>query len=68
MPFFNFSESWKKLMTIPTKILNSTSLVNIVNKKMPFTPSQHIRMISEGSHDTKDWSNDAGNSDLASQQ
>ncbi len=25
-------------------------------------PSQHIRMISEGSCDTEDWSNDAENS------
>ncbi len=26
--------------------------------------NQHIRMISEGSHDTEDWSNDAENSAL----
>ncbi len=26
--------------------------------------NQHIRMISEGSCDTEDWSNDAGNSAL----
>ncbi len=26
--------------------------------------NQHIRMISEGSCDTEDWSNDAENSDL----
>ncbi len=26
--------------------------------------NQHIRMISEGSCDTEDWSNDAENTDL----
>ncbi len=30
--------------------------------------NQHIRMISEGSCDTDDWSNDAENSALASQE
>ncbi len=30
--------------------------------------NQHIRMISEGSCETEDWSNDAENSALASQQ
>ncbi len=29
-----------------------------------WAPNQHIRMISEGSHDTEDWSNDAENSAL----
>ncbi len=27
-----------------------------------WVPNQHIRMISEGSCDTEDWSNDAENS------
>ncbi len=43
-------------MTIPTKILNSTTLFNIVQKKS-WTPNLHIRMISEGSCDTEDWNN-----------
>ncbi len=30
--------------------------------------NQHIRMISEGSYDTEDWSNDAENSALSSQE
>ncbi len=30
--------------------------------------NQHIKMISEGSCETGDWSNDAENSALASQQ
>ncbi len=29
-----------------------------------FLPNQHIRMISEGSCDTEDWSNEAENSAL----
>ncbi len=29
--------------------------------------NQNIRMISEGSRDTEDWSNDAENSELLSQ-
>jgi len=31
-------------------------------------PNQHIRMISEGSCDTEDWSNDAKKSVLALQE
>jgi len=30
--------------------------------------NQHIRMISKGSSDTKDWSDDAENSTLPSQE
>jgi len=30
--------------------------------------NQHIRIISEGSYDTEDWSNDAENSALTSQE
>jgi len=33
-----------------------------------FAPNQHIRMISEGSCETEDWSNAAGNSALPSQE
>ncbi len=36
-----------------------------INKCMPLlAANQHIRMISEGSCDTEDWSNDAENSAL----
>ncbi len=31
------------------------------NKNVYWTANQHIRMISEGSCDTEDWSNDAEN-------
>ncbi len=40
--------------------LLSSGLLQILLKKM----YNHIRMISEGSCDTKDWSNDAENSAL----
>ncbi len=38
------------------------------NKKYFWAPNQHIRMISEWSCDTEDWSNNAENSALESQQ
>ncbi len=41
---------------------------NFISKKDPYdwfcSPGSHIRMISKGSCDTEDWSNDAENSDL----
>ncbi len=36
----------------------------LLNKKCSWAANQNIRMISEGSCDTEDWSNDAENSDL----
>ncbi len=33
-------------------------------RNVPWAANQHIRMISEGSCDTEDWSNEAGNSAL----
>ncbi len=36
----------------------------IIIKKCFFSSNQNIRMSSEGSCDTEDWSNDAENSDL----
>ncbi len=41
----------------------------IDNKKCFFSaPNQHIIMISQGSGDTEDWSNDAQNAALPSQE
>ncbi len=40
------------------KILSSTTVFNI-DKKKSWAANQHIKMISEGSRDTDDWSNDA---------
>jgi len=44
----------------PTKILSSTTVLNIENN------FKNIRMISEGSCATEDWSNDTENSGLLS--
>ncbi len=38
------------------------------NMKYYWEANQYIRMISEGSCDTEDWSNDAENSALPSQE
>ncbi len=45
------------------KIFSSTTVLNIDNNQK-WAANQHIRMISEGSCDTEDWSNDAENSAL----
>jgi len=37
-------------------------------KNVSWAANQHIRMISEGSCDTEDWSNDAENSALPSEK
>ncbi len=39
----------------------------IIIRNVCCAANQHIRMISEGSCDTEDWSNDAENSTLPSQ-
>ncbi len=55
----------------PKKILVSTKFLSSCfqhNKKCFLTQSQYIKMISEGSCDTEDWSNDAENSALPSQE
>ncbi len=53
---------------VSTKILISTiyAVCNIDNNttSVSWASNQHIRMISEGSCDTEDWSNDAENSAL----
>ncbi len=49
---------------VSTKIWSSTSIFNIDNKNVSWAANQHIRMISEDSCDTEDWSNDAENSAL----
>ncbi len=46
-----------------TKIWNKTTIFNIDNiRNVSCAANQNIRMISEGSCDTEDWSNDAENS------
>ncbi len=53
----------KKRTTVSTKILGGTTAFNIHNNKKCFLSSKsHIKMISVGSCDTEDRSNDAKNS------
>jgi len=40
--------------------------LNIDHNKSLMSPNHHIRIISEGSCDAEDWSNDAGKSALPS--
>ncbi len=40
----------------------------LIIRNVSWAPTQHIRMISEPSFDTEDWSNDAENSALPSQE
>jgi len=55
----------KICITVSTKMLSGTTIFNIDNnKKYSRARDQLIRMISEGSHVTEDWSNDAENSAL----
>jgi len=49
-----------------TKKIRGTTFVNIEDNKKCYY--QHIRMISEGSFDTEDWSNHAENSALSLQE
>ncbi len=62
---FDSSENPEKKKKVSAKILNktSTTVFNIDNN-VSWEANQHIRMISEGSCDTEDWSNDAENSAL----
>ncbi len=62
--FYSSKNPEKKYVS--TKILSSTTLIIIGN--VSWAANQHIRMISEVSCDTKDWSNDAENSALPSQK
>ncbi len=57
----------KKRITVFTKLF-STMVFNIdlLKINVSWAANQHIRMISEGSCDTEDWSNDAENSALLS--
>ncbi len=45
--------SQQKGITVSTKILSNTTVLNIDNNKKCF--QKHIRMIYEGSWDTEDW-------------
>ncbi len=48
----------KKIIMVSTKTLSSTTFFNINSiKKYYWVPNHHMRIISEGSCDTKDWNN-----------
>ncbi len=53
------------VLWLPQKYEAAKLLINIDNNQKCFlAANQHIRMRSEGSCDTEDWSNDAENSAL----
>ncbi len=66
--FLSIKGYWKQCITVSMKIWSSTIVFNIDNNQKCFwffwAANQHIRIISEGSCDTEDWSNDAENSAL----
>ncbi len=56
------SKNPKKMYHGFHKSFTQNALLIIIN--VSWAANQHIRMISEGSRDAEDWSNDAENSDL----
>ncbi len=66
---FNFLSKNIDLSQFSPKIISiSTTVFNIENNKKCVFNSKCIRMNSKGSCDTEDWSNDAKNSALPSQE
>ncbi len=64
-------------LSIHERILNNVSLFpciinvcfsNNIMRNVHWAVNQHIRMISEGSRDTEDWSNNPENAALSSQE
>ncbi len=60
--FLFIKESWKKESWQKYEAAQLFSTLIIIN--VSWAANQHIRMISEGSCDTEDWSNDAENTAL----
>ncbi len=63
--FYSLKNPEQKCITVSTKILSSTIVNNktlIIIRNVSWAANQYIRLISEGSCDTEDWSNDAENS------
>ncbi len=58
---FLFIKNPKKVLWFPQTQLFSSL---IIIRNVSWAANQHIRMVSEGSCDTEDWSNDAENSAL----
>ncbi len=62
---FYSSKFWKINIKVSANILSSTAVFNIDNNSKYFLSSKSAYyVISEGSCDTEDWSNDAENSAL----
>jgi len=57
-------------VTLKTFLFQINAVFNVdINKgNVSLATNQHIRMISEGSCETEDWSNDAENTALISQE
>ncbi len=55
-----------KCITVSTKMFSSTTVFDMSKNKTEIflNTNQYVSMISEGSCDTDDWSNDAENSAL----
>ncbi len=66
MLFFLAFCSSKNLEKVSIIFFEQHNCFNNNNKNVTWAANQYIGMISEGSCDTKDWSNDAENSDLPS--
>ncbi len=66
MPFSFYSS--KDISLFLQKMSSSITVFNFDNKKVSWAPKQHIKMISEGSCDTEDWSNDFWRFIFASQE
>ncbi len=59
------------MIKVATKILSSSTVFFItllIIRNVPKAANHHIRMISEASCETKDWSNDAENSAFPSEE
>ncbi len=58
---FLFKESWKKKIyhCFHKRYLAEQLFLLLIIRNVSWAENQHIRMISEGSCDTGDWSNDS---------
>ncbi len=66
MPFTFYSLKYISLFL--QNMSSSITVFNFDNKKVSWAPKQRIKMISEGSCDTEDWSNDCWRFIFASQE
>ncbi len=65
--FWTFGSSKNPEKCLTVKNIKQLFATLIIIRNVSWTPNQH-RMISEGSCDTEDWSNDAENSAFQSQE